>query len=788
MSFFSKLGRGVPCASSTPTRRFASPLRDNSPRCGSLSVVRRVVQAIALSLFFSVASPALRAETVVNVPTASDADVSIRLTAPWTLTPRFGFAPVRVTIENRGRGERSWRVHFEAGTRNLFPGLVSIDELIAVAAGQTRETWIFVPVAEPGVNLIPSGGMGFAPPPVVTITDTPTGKKVTVTRNFGGGGTYVTETEIDATTGTRTIKNIPASGMQTTRVLDARLSPGTTTTFVIDPASGDIAQKSDRTASKAAGPVKILIGAGTPATGAASAPLPGSAFVPSTGMVLAAEVSGPGVASGRHVFPGTMAPNGMRPFAISAPLEAGLRAQLSAFMGGAPNLSVVEVAQLPADWRVWSSFAGVVLTKDEYAGLDAARRSALRAWVALGGRLYLSPTAPAGAGDEQTSQREKWGAGTIVTFAAPLGTSGTREIAAASEAALRVEAEVAARRAARRPGATGTQVMPVVTAENAALAKDLDLFSGGAALPDRSALTLNGGALTNAVKDEPLENGWLAIFLVVFAIVIGPVNLFVFAPAQKRHRLFVTTPAIALIASLGLGATILIQDGTGGRGERRAVVFLLPGENAAAVVQEQAARTGFLVRRSFALPDDVALTVLPLDASMYYGGVNLELERGRGTAAGDWFQSRSRQAQQLRRITPTRARIEGVGVAPGGAPIVQSSLGATLREFFLVDANGKSWFAQELPAGQRVTLQAVEMRGPPAAPSLDGTANLQAIAVASRAMVPGRWWGNGGASELAPLTTLNSIRWKDANVLYTGALENLAATTTSTVKTPEATP
>jgi hypothetical protein len=777
MSLFSKVGRVILNA---PSRcggwgwhgRPAHGLKNTGTMRVPLRPLRLPWSMTLLAALLS-AFPALRAENIVNVPTAPEADVSIRLAAPWTLTPRFGFAPVRVTIENRGRSERTWRVHFEAGMRNLFPGVLATDEAIAVAAGQTRDVWVFVPLAEPGANMIPSGGRTSVPmPAAVTVINTPTGTKVTVTRTFGAGSVYVTETDIDGTTGTRTIKSTPVSGASSTRVVNARLTPGSTLTFTIDPVSGDIGQRTDRVGGAAPGRVKIVTGSGPPAGGGATPAAIGSAFVPSTGMVLAAEVSGPGVASGRHVFPGTNGPNGMRPFAISGTLEAGLRGKLSTLMGGAPNLSVVDVAALPADWRVWSSFAGVVLTSDDYDALDASRRSALRGWVALGGHLYLSPAASATASGEQTGDTEKLGAGTIVKFSEPLGTKGAVESVELSEAAVRMETEIAARRAARRPGASGTTVMPMVTAENAAVAKDLELFSGTAGLPDRAALTLERGPLSDFVRDQPMDNAWLVIFLVVFAVVVGPVNLFLFAPAQKRHRLFVTTPGIALVASLILGVTILMQDGVGGQGERRVFVTLLPGENAAAVVQEQAARTGFLARRSFALPDDVAMTVLPLDSSTYYGGPNLEMERGRGLAAGDWFQSRAQQAQQLRRLVPTRARIEAVGVGPSGAPIVQSSLGTTLREFVFVALDGKMWTAAELPSGQRVTLQAAAYRSPLELPPLGGSANLQAVVYAARSPVPGRWWAKGGATELAPIPTLRSIRWKEDEVLYSGTVEN----------------
>ena len=84
--------------------------------------------------------------------------------------------------------------------------------------------------------------------------------------------------------------------------------------------------------------------------------------------------------------------------------------------------------------------------------------------------------------------------------------------------------------------------------------------------------------------------------LVLFGILVGPVNLFVLAKSGRRHRLFITTPLISLGASLLLILLIIFQDGFGGRGMRRVLMEVRPdaGQNAAFLHQEQIARTGIL--------------------------------------------------------------------------------------------------------------------------------------------------------------------------------------------------
>jgi hypothetical protein len=754
----------------------------------------RVLLCAGLICLAVAGSPA-RGETTVNVAMAPESGATIRFGLPWTQTPRFGFAPVRVSIENSVNRERTWHFDFEGGMRNLFPGVLLSEESISVPALQTREVWIYVPIAEPGMNMTAAGGGRITagpgmPPAEVKIVDTPHGKKVTSTRKLSTLSTVVVEQDIDTTTGTIvTTTTTPTS--TSTRSRSVALTPGSTVTFSIDPATGEVSTRSSRDSRSVAPPITTIVvqpRSTTPVGGGGGGGFVARGATLASSMTLMVEVSGPGMATGRMAFPGTSSSNGMRPFAVSSSLEVELRGKLSALMRGSPNLSVLDAAQLPADWRVWSSFSGVILTSEEYAGLDAARRSALRAWVALGGQLCLSPTSKTGGAevDPSTAAATAVGAGVIVTFPVPLAGLSPLEFTAETESPpptpsteklARVREEMAARRAARErsgllisggspPADTGAMVPAVGT-----WLREIKFFAGTAGLPDRSALTLEAGPLFETAKDEVTRNAWLAVFLVCFAVVVGPLNLFLFAPAQKRHRLFVTTPLIAVGASLLLGVTILVQDGTGGTGARRAVVMLLPGENQAAVVQEQAIRTGFLTGRSFALPDDVAMTVLPLEATYPYGGPNIELVRRNQRASGDWFQSRARQAQQLRRLVPTRARIERVGTAADGAPIVQSSLGTTLHEFSLIDAEGKGWRATELPSGQRVKLEATNLRRLYEAEGFGGTANLNAIVGAVTNATLAHWSGTGGATDLAPIPTLSSIRWKNANVLYVGAIE-----------------
>lgn len=849
---------------------------------------RRSALAALAALALSIA----QAETILRISTAPESGASLSVALIPAQPPRFGFAPVRVTIENTADKERTWRLDFRAGVAGLAPGPAAYTRSFTVPAGQTRDTWVYVPIAEPGTpGAAPSlSATGIAAAPAaapsatsgtrVTISKTATGTKIVRTLSLPSSGTiYSTEeTNIDATTGelssvtkssagatvnTRTSKppagsevtytidpatgfvstrhstpsspisgvlssgprkvtvttgpasSVPSGitpgvpmvptkvtleptpvGMRVTRVMatsssspntstytevneidaqtgiitttmvspqgtptpprtSAALPVGTHTTYTVNPSTGYIGVMTRIAADpKAAPKVTIVTGPGSTNTSgarASSAPTAGKKAAPTAAslaaaaraarpvttpyfgppMTLSVEASGPGIAGNSRVtFSPLGAAGNMRPIAATRGIERALRETLITEGIRTPDLTVIEPAQLPADWRLWSPYAMVLLTTDEFSGLDAARRAALRGWISSGGQLLLVPAS------EGLRTVEPLGAGSVITLAAPLKGTPT----AAEWSALGIS------------------------------------LSGNSGYPNTDQLAVpRASALGEAAAEKEPGTAWLTVFLIVFAAVVGPVNLYLLAPAAKRHRLFITTPLISLAAALVLGLTILAQDGTGGAGMRRALVVLVPGDNQAVVIQEQAARSGLLTQQSFALPSDTQLTVLSFETELpnpLRGLAASDLARTDARAEGGWFRSRSRQAHLIQRLVPTRGRVERVGTAANGAPIVQSSLGGTLRDFVCTDENASVWIARELAAGSRVTLEPGSRQSTP--PNPGGTPRFSRIVAGATAVSAGRWHAKGGPGDLAPIATLDSIRWQKDEVIYAGTLEGAA--------------
>lgn len=370
------------------------------------------------------------------------------------------------------------------------------------------------------------------------------------------------------------------------------------------------------------------------------------------------------------------------------------------------NISLIDPALWPADWRLWSSYATVMLDQATWDRLDSTRRRALLDWVALGGTLVRVN------GGES---RERFGTGLIVTRSAPMLTDRG-------------------------------DIQQFLLSDNS------QQHGGPASLASAAFWDL-------VPRTWQLEgkHRWLTGYIVLFGLLIGPVNLFYFAPAGRRHRLFFTVPFISVGAAVVLFGIITLSDGLGGAGTRRAVVLLEPAQNQAVVFQRQISRTGMLAGRKFPLPADAIMTLDADDRQAM--GAGQEMWREGDTASGDWFASRSVRQHTLLRLVPTRERVELVSPA-GAAPVVQSTVGGTLRNFYFLDDKGAKWTAAEIPPGTRVTLS--PLPGNLTIPQPD---ILRYVASHNR----GTFYALGDAGGLIP--TLPTIRWRDDLVLYTGRLD-----------------
>jgi hypothetical protein len=337
-------------------------------------------------------------------------------------------------------------------------------------------------------------------------------------------------------------------------------------------------------------------------------------------------------------------------------------------------------SMLPEDWLGFSGFDYILITDDEWLQLTPGARNAILQWARFAGEAHIYR-----ANDSVS----------LASLGVPGATSPSLTTLPHGLGAISL-----------RTWNNDTLDAPMVVT---GLKSGRDLASHLAS----AYVTPPPWSLQSDLGDRSFAGWQVILFLLVFGVLIGPVNLFVLAPVGRRHKLFFTTPVIAAGASLLLVALILLQDGTGGTGRRFVAVHLAPTDAVATVTQEQISRTGVLLRSSFDLPPSTLAHQVVLGSSPW-----TRLHRGRNSQpmkvridgtrlGGNWFQSRTLQAQLLRSSVATRGRIELVPTSsPDSPPTIASSLAADLTSFVYIDAAGVEWKAPSTVShGSRVTLE-----------------------------------------------------------------------------------
>ena len=337
---------------------------------------------------------------------------------------------------------------------------------------------------------------------------------------------------------------------------------------------------------------------------------------------------------------------------------------------------------LPEDWRGLSGFDALMITMPEWLSLKPGQRLAVTQWVRLGGQLDVYASADGVAS-----------ALGIPTDAQHQVSNGKAQVLPWNGSNLGAQVTV-------------DRYWDIDKREHA-LCSGYSSHSGGS-----PATRKPQWGLLKSLGTRSFASWQAIVFLVIFGILVGPVNLFVLAPQGKRHKLFFTTPLLSVGASLLMVAVFLLQDGIGGIGARLVVIHVVPEEAAAYITQEQASRAGMLLGSGFelkqpALIEPLALPEMPwVKLNNTKNSQSAKLSQEGSQRGGNYFQSRAEQGQILHAVISTRARLELKGGLPAdAAPEIISALSFTLDTLFYVDARGLVWRAEQpLGAGQQVKL------------------------------------------------------------------------------------
>lgn len=352
------------------------------------------------------------------------------------------------------------------------------------------------------------------------------------------------------------------------------------------------------------------------------------------------------------------------------------RATYASVIGGE-----IDPDQLPKDWRAYAGYDALALSHEDYLKQEQGVKLALDQWVRAGGNLILlaeSDTAPEG----------------FVPGARPNGLGHQSLLNCGSDF----------------DDFDGNEFVELLRKSETSLVKIETEYS------DYTWL------VGTELGKRTLQKSFLLVALIVFAIVVGPINLFFWAGRNRRHRLFFTTPLISLVASVLLVGFIVFRDGFGGDGARAILMEVGgPDDKTAVILQEQFSRNGVLLTSGFTIDEQTVLVPVKapssdlnrFDSASGKGNFNLEISKTNEgwDVSGDLFQSRSENAQVLRSVVPSRERLQLIS-GTSGAPQMTSSFAYPLTQVFYTDKEGGVWMASSIEPGSTVTMTATQSKNP----------------------------------------------------------------------------
>lgn len=421
-----------------------------------------------------------------------------------------------------------------------------------------------------------------------------------------------------------------------------------------------------------------------------------------------------------------------------------------------------EVSYLPSDWEGYSGLDALLIDQSSWQSLAPVQRQAMITWVRVGGTVDI----------------------------------------------YRVEGTPLS--ALKLPN------LPTDFSDSAAVDIDIPLSLGsirlrrwdGMELPDNIITPYQAlPQLTKALEGDfdsnsewPLKKAFghrdfnplfVFVLLVVFAILVAPVNLFYFARAGRRHRLFITTPIISVATCLLVIIVILFTDGIGGRGVRIVLADLQPSrdEMRLYLTQEQISRTGVMVSTGFSsdLIGDLNPVYLPSGHGAGIGGTrprSMRYEMAGGDFSGGFFPSRSEQGFALRAAEPTRSRIElATRGGESDSPRLTSTMPVPITEFYYLDERGEPWVlsaasGKMVAPGQEIPLEkALSEKWPDwLEEDVARFSKTQRLRLRRFNREPNRFFARLAGGESLALPTHPRIRWEHTYVLLTGTPTAGAAT------------
>ena len=346
----------------------------------------------------------------------------------------------------------------------------------------------------------------------------------------------------------------------------------------------------------------------------------------------------------------------------------------------------------PGDWRAYSVFSAVFVAERDLPELPAPAKAALRDYAAAGGAVFLvgAERVPAEFADAALAALSTpAAAGSTLVSADPIPAG------AALRCGLGLFAAVP--ESVARPGSTDDLPEDLGAFLLRHVLRACSVLDGQNEVVDHVAGAASGAA-AGELGRPPV--GVFLLLLTAFAVLAGPVSLWILARKNRRIHILWVLPAVSAVFSVAILLSLLLREGVTPTVDMRCGVLL----------DQRAGRAVVLAGHAFYSPLTLGPVDLPADAAVApadRGGGSGPLRAGRTARYEGWIAPRTPGTFSSAAVRATPLRLD-VRIDPAsGALEAVNAFGAPIDELYLLDDNGLLFSASGIAPGATAPLDAL---------------------------------------------------------------------------------
>lgn len=359
----------------------------------------------------------------------------------------------------------------------------------------------------------------------------------------------------------------------------------------------------------------------------------------------------------------------------------------------------------PTGWLGYSSYDGVVVTGDELAQAPGPLSTAIFRYVEAGGTLLVLGALEPPAGwterpDPRGLRSVHGGFGQCLVGPAKLSGLLFNQAQAFRDACARTQS------ALLRQGSQANELFPVVEKVGT---------------PVRS----------------------LFVVMLLFAVAIGPMNLYVLSRLKRKILIFLTIPAISVGTAVVVTVYSFLSEGWQRHVRTECLTLLDETAHRATTIGWTAFYSTLTPGDGLLFSNDTELTYVASQGTDIYGSsraLTLDWSAGQHLRKG-WLQARIPTHFQVRKSEARRERVP-ISRNPDGGFAATNGLGVDISELWFADATGAVFHATGVEAGSRAVLRR------------DSTRRARGSPGAARTLFATAWVGLPDRLAKAPESTL----------------------------------